>query len=186
VAGVDVLLVPLAGELCAGKTTLAHGLSTRLGADVLSARSELRRIAGRALDRRALQQFGAEVDEQTAGLWLVDAVREIARDGVEVVIVDAVRTLRQLDALRSYEDWIVAPVYLSATPLAREKRFQVRGSAEDRGVEFTEVSAHRTEQGARSLQTDAQLAIDTSALTAEGVLQVVLSFVAVVGAVEGS
>jgi hypothetical protein len=51
--------------------------------------------------RQVLQQLGNELDAETRGSWVADAVREVAASTDGTVVVDAVRTSDQVDALRN-------------------------------------------------------------------------------------
>src|SRR4051812_4711514 len=98
------LVVVLSGAVSSGKSTLADKLSDRYG--VHSIRTKEILVSQLGADERPtrdqLQRLGDRLDGRTRGAWVADAVvreaAELAEDAV--VLVDSVRRLNQIEALR--------------------------------------------------------------------------------------
>src|SRR5947209_3225016 len=79
-------IVVLSGPVGAGKSTLARGLADQYGASYIRTQDLMREHAesrGNSLpnERRALQDYGDQLDLETDGRWVADAVSEtIAND----------------------------------------------------------------------------------------------------------
>jgi adenylosuccinate synthase len=109
IVGQQARIVVLSGPVGAGKSTLGTALASRYGAAHLRTLDLLRdhaRLHGDALppDRRALQDYGDLLDRDTGGAWVARAVSAIIAertDPPQLVIVDAVRRLSQIEALRA-------------------------------------------------------------------------------------
>lgn len=51
-------------------------------------------------ERRALQEFGQELDDRDGGSWLAEDVQVAAEGDVPLVVIDSVRVVGQIEALR--------------------------------------------------------------------------------------
>jgi hypothetical protein len=130
-------LIVFAGPLCAGKTTLAGRVAEALGVPCISARAFLLGRFGPA-GRSDLQARGAELEAQTAGAWLVEAVR-VVRPVAPALVLDAARTASQVDALRQLG--VVTDVfYITADEDERARRFAARCDDVDVGLLFARAS----------------------------------------------
>jgi adenylosuccinate synthase len=161
-------LVLLSGPLCAGKTSLALSLHERDRAKVISVRQILVESGARPDDRRDLQRVGQELEQATAGAWLVTRVMNALSGKHEnLVVVDAVRTKRQVDALRkATHDSIL--VHITASTRARTRRFNRRraGGVSDAGSLIL-ASMHPTEVNADRLAAIADYVIDSTGRSSE-------------------
>lgn len=166
-------VVALSGPIASGKTTLAGGLAEEFGAVALSTRQLLLERKG-AADRRSLQVLGDQLDSTEGGLWIARPVQQLL-DGLAadtVVVVDAVRKLAQLEALRHVAR--VFHIHLTAScAVLRARHEAVRQSAPSfERTSFEEVAANRTEASAPALERVADLPIDTGGLNALTVREV--------------
>ncbi len=180
-------VVVISGQVGAGKSTLAQGLADGYDAVHISTKELLQLTAESRgvdleLERSALQRYGAELDAETEGRWVAEAVAAkisgapVAGRAVErmeevggddqptgLYVVDSVRTKEQIDNLRDALGADVVHVHLYSSEKVLAKRYQLRGDAS--GLKelssYEEVARDPTEHGVTDLQNDADVAIDT-------------------------
>lgn len=169
--GVSVLLVALSGRVASGKTTLGERLVKRRPGVRFGTSTLLQQIAqrhGRTLvGRRALQEFGDEVDNDTAGWWIANELigHVVGLPGGSLVVVDAVRMVRQIQALRRAFDCEVTHVHLTAPVAVLADRYANRWSDLEELPDYAEVGANATEAAVEALADYADVVIDTSCNT---------------------
>jgi adenylosuccinate synthase len=171
---VSRVVVVLSGPVSAGKTTLATRLHDRFGAVHLKTSVLLEELAqGRiALERGAMQRFGARLDKQTGGRWVaedfVPRITGMPEDAV--VVIDAARIAGQIDALRAGLPRQVVHVHLTAPPEVLERRYTKRPKTrfQERAT-YAEVLSNPTERRVPKLREDADVVIDTNRNTREDV-----------------
>jgi adenylosuccinate synthase len=158
-------VVVLSGAVSSGKSTLARRLAARCNGRHFHTRELLKHLAGADVDRAALQDAGEQLDSDTGGAWVAEAlsraVAEVPEDAT--VIVDAVRIAGQLDALRDAFGRRVVHIHLTASPDALEARYEMRKGTSD-VVElpsYAAVRANPTEAAIDELASDADVVIDT-------------------------
>jgi cytidylate kinase len=174
----DVKLILLSGPPYSGKTTVTETLAAKPATVIVRAREVLLRNAqGNLGSRKDLQSFGAEVEVKSGGAWLADAVKgTLAGSPNARIVVDAVRTSAQRDHLLRL-GMVSSHIHLTASPEVRAERFSRQIDPLDSGeTGFDEVISHNTERRADDLRAVADLVIDTSALTADVVREMVLLF----------
>jgi adenylosuccinate synthase len=173
----------LSGNVSSGKTTLSESL--RLQYDhiyVLKTKVVIKELARKKLgkdieaERRALQEFGTRLDEETKGQWVRDALRKLiskvdSEDPEAIVVIDAVRIREQIKAIRKAYGYLVRHIHLK-TPLdTLERRYKRR---KDSGLEelgsFSDVAADSTEVRVGELEKIADAVIDTKLCTKKDVL----------------
>lgn len=165
-------IVVLSGPVGAGKSTLGRGLADRF--DVTYVRTQelmydAAARAGEALpnERRALQEYGERLDRDTADQWVADGVSAlVTRGGASssaLIVVDAVRTVGQIEALRAAFPSLVTHIHVDAPRSVLSDRYANRA---DSGIaeldSYDAVAMNRTEANVTSLQDDADVAIDTN------------------------
>lgn len=173
-------LVVLSGPVGAGKSTLARGLVERYGAKHVRTQELLRDHAEVYEDelpaeRRALQDYGDHLDKTTNGRWVVESVSHVLAEEdatPSLVIIDSVRRLSQLDALREVFTGRVTHIHVTAPAPSLEERYQWRGGASGLAelASYEEVAQNPTEREVHVLAADADISIDTSRNIAEDVL----------------
>src|SRR5437588_11825772 len=109
-------IILLSGPIASGKTKLGDTLVARYGFTYLKTRQVISMMLGTQPERRALQKAGEELDRKTKGTWVVKALtREASRlPEKAVILVDAVRTEAQVEAIREAFGPRVAHVHLTA------------------------------------------------------------------------
>jgi hypothetical protein len=116
-------------------------------------------------DRRTLQALGDQLDADQGGAWVANAVRaHAATSPGELLIVDAVRTSSQVEALRSVAR--VVHVHLTAPLAILQRRYERRRQAapELEFHSFEQVRENATENNIEQLATDSALVVDTGDL----------------------
>lgn len=154
------LLVVLSGPIGSGKTRFAEALAA-YGARPVSTRSYIRNRKGCGESRTALQAAGAALDEETGGLWVVDAVVEADTAGVDFLLLDSVRIAPQVTGLRAQFPDKVVHVHLDASPEVLEQRYRSRPTAAREYASYEEAAAHGTERQVGTLAQIADLVFDT-------------------------
>jgi adenylosuccinate synthase len=168
------VVVVLSGPVSAGKTTLATRLQDRFDAVHLKTSVLLETLAeGRvALERGAMQRFGARLDSQTSGKWVAENfVPHIAGlPSEEVVVIDSARITGQIDALRDALPRQVVHVHLTAPQDVLERRYRNRPNTRFKErTSYAEVLANPTERRVPRLEDDADAVIDTGKSTKKDV-----------------
>lgn len=160
-------IVLLSGHVAVGKSELAAALAERFRVQLFKTREVIERLKDVEAERKALQAAGEALDKATRGEWVAKELRRFI-DGLQpaevahaVVIVDAVRIREQCDAVRRAYGSLVIHVHLTASKEARAKRFQKREGEVRELATYDEVLSNRTEQQADTLQSIADVVINT-------------------------
>lgn len=189
-------VVVISGRVAAGKSTLAHGLAERYGGTRVSTKDLLQHTAERRGDelpaeRASLQAYGTNLDEETGGQWVADAVSAlISGAGIAgqataeqslildsdqptgLWVIDAVRIPAQIEALRKALGIDIVHVHLHSSTHVLAARYAERGEAS--GIKelasYDDVAKDPTEQGVTALIGDADVAIDTARSNVKDVL----------------
>lgn len=177
-------IVLISGSVASGKTTLVreltkafpheriHVLKTK---DLLVDLASRRRGTSLPPERRALQEFGDQLDRETQGRWVRDALvslvnRHITVEAAPIFVVDAVRILPQIRAIREAYGFSVTHIHLKAPQEALTERYKHRDSGLKELKSFKEVEKNATEERVRELEKSADVVIDTKACDERDVL----------------
>ena len=119
-----------------------------------------------------MQQLGSRLDRETGGSWVADGfARQI--EGMRpdaVIVIDALRTIEQIEELRSGLSRTVVHVHLEAPRAVLEQRYaKRRGSSFTERASYAEVLSNRTEKRVPLLAGDADVVIDTGTSTKKDV-----------------
>lgn len=161
----------LSGPASVGKSTLVLHLVERWGAATVSTRAVLKDKFGSDLDRLELRRAGAALDEQTGGAWVADATAE-RFGGSDIVVVDAVRRLEQVRAVRDAcgREGSVVHVHLAASEeVGAERHARQRSDRPGETLSYSAVRADPVEAGVAQLAAHADHVINTDRSTAEDV-----------------
>lgn len=167
-------VVVISGPVGSGKSTLAARLARTHGAVHVRTHDLMEDHAASyrddlALERRAMQDYGDKLDQETEGGWVAEGVARFVGKYDEsgecptLVIVDAVREHRQVERVRAAFGARVTHVHLKAPLPVLAKRYVDRGAGSGL-VEldsYDAVTANKTEAGIGALEVDADLVIDT-------------------------
>lgn len=174
-----VRVVAISGAVGTGKSTLATALARQFTATHLRTQELMRTLStlrGHPVppDRSALQVLGDQYDTDTNGRWVAEGVGEwaatSAADGI--VLVDAVRTLQQVEGLRDAFGAAVTHVHLDASRDTLNKRYTGRGASSGLTElgSYDEVAVNPTEAAVGRLAVDADVSIDTDRSSAADVV----------------
>jgi adenylosuccinate synthase len=177
-------IVLLSGRVASGKTTLWQQLTTRFPREnihVLKTKNLVRELALKSLgrdlpaERRAMQEFGDQLDRDTKGQWVRDGLSSLVNqftssEPSSVFIVDAVRVRPQIKAIREAYGFSVNHIHLKAPEEELAARYKHRVSDMQELRSFKDVAENRTEAAVDELEKSADVVIDTRACTPEDVL----------------
>jgi adenylosuccinate synthase len=185
------LIVLLSGNVSVGKTTLSEGLVRQYNSTLVKTKEVLKELAlnklGKELplERKALQEFGTKMDDETDGAWVLTALKKhiaglkVGHD--DVVIVDAVRILPQIKAIRRAYRFAVKHIHLEAPPAALAKRYKARESADVQELpQYSDVGKDSTESRVATLRQSADFVVDTVRCTPEDILARVATYLGLV------
>ncbi|MGA7807673.1 adenylosuccinate synthetase [Bradyrhizobium sp.] len=154
-------IIAISGPVAAGKSALADELLRRFSSHRISTRTLLLN-EGCPNERDALIEAGKRLDVDTDGRWVRDGIaRYVAEhESKDVILVDAIRTARQVAHLReTYGDRLVH-VHVTAPLEVVKKRYEDRGSVTDTGMTYDQVRADPTEAGVWSLDGTADRVVE--------------------------
>jgi len=175
------LIVLISGNVSAGKSTLSEGLRRQYSATIVKTKEVLKDLAVKKLkrelpsERRALQQFGDQLDNETEGEWVLNALKKHIADAKvgqdDVAVVDAVRILPQIKAIRRAYQFAVKHVHLEASPRALAKRYKNRRDASVKELpKYSDVERNLTESRVSTLRQSADFVVDTERCTPDDIL----------------
>ncbi len=178
-------LIVISGQVSSGKSTLAKGLSERFGLDVRRTKDWLKRHVSTAEDpdRTELQRTGDELDKQSAGKWVVkELMNDLPRLASSRLILDSIRTQKQVEALREAFGPIVTHIHLTAPEHELERRFKKRRRRDESELAtYKAVRKNKTEQRVDSLRGIADIVVDTARSTSDDVLVRAASYLRLYG-----
>lgn len=168
-------LVLLSGRVCAGKSTLRTSLVQRFGVHPIKTKDLIARLAGEIEhERGAMQDYGELLDRRTKGAWVCTELMRITEslDDEAVVVVDAVRIAKQIDAIRKAYGQRVFHIHLEAPEnilaIRYKKKRRQKGFKEFSS--YTEVLKNDTERQVESLAPLADVVIKTDRCTENDVV----------------
>ncbi len=169
-------IVLLSGKIGVGKSTLCNKLAHTFGSRLVKTRELIeslatQKIADFKVGRVSLQEYGEQLDRETEGRWVADAVDLISKENpsIETLVIDSVRIQAQIDELRSRFGLNVFHIHLTAAEAVVAERYA------DRPPKFAELATYQdtqrnsTEAAVEQLALKADALIDTSYSTAEDV-----------------
>jgi adenylosuccinate synthase len=173
-------IVLLTGRVSAGKTTLCNELEKRFDAKPVKTNELIRNRAGSIeAERGAMQRFGERLDRRTQGAWVCEDLTRIIEDLPEdkrdnaVIVVDSVRIVRQIEAIRKAYGPKVVHIHLEADVDELARRYELRKQKSPKYREFpsySDLSTSRTEARVKLLARTADLVINTQRCTPNDVV----------------
>ncbi len=163
-------IVVLSGPISSGKSTLARSLETKFGAYIVKTSEIISKEGSISVDDRlTLQAKGDELDDQTAGRWVLDALDRVKRltEG-KILVVDSVRNSDQIEHIRrAYGS--ITHLHLTAPECVLRQRYNGRYSGKRNVPSYDKVKENLTEQDIESLGEVADIVIDTNRCKANDV-----------------
>jgi adenylosuccinate synthase len=144
-------IVLLSGQVSTGKSTPCNQFVDRFGAHAVKTKEVIAGLAKNLKPERGeMQRYGELLDRRTKGHWVGDAlvrtVEALGEDGL--VVVDSVRIMDQVDAIRRAYGPSVYHVHLEAQLPTLEKRYArkqgLKGFKEF--TSYSQLSSSTTEQ----------------------------------------
>jgi adenylosuccinate synthase len=120
------------------------------------------------MERGAMQKFGEQLDVDTQGAWVRDALLELLKElGPEArVIVDAARIPEQIEAIRHAFTQRVVHIHLYAPVEELARRYKQRYQEGFKELSsYDEVSKNKTEKQVSKMSDIADVVIDTTRCT---------------------
>jgi adenylosuccinate synthase len=158
-------IVVLSGPVACGKTTLGESLCLRHGGYRFSTHELISDEFGADAtpDRAALQALGEQLDMQSDGRWVADALgrrlTEVPEDAL--VVVDSARIQGQIDGLRAAYGRRVVHIHLTAPLGELARRYKRRPRKFIEMSSYDEVRQDPTEAKVELLDHDADIVINT-------------------------
>jgi adenylosuccinate synthase len=153
-------VIAISGPVAVGKSLLANQFIERFKTYHLSTRQILI-DKGIQNDRGALIEAGNSLDRETDGTWVSDGVLPyLEREkGKQVILIDAVRTERQVHHLREKLGDRFIHVHVTAPIQVLKERYENRDAAADRSQTYDQLRAHPTEQSVWLLDRIADIVV---------------------------
>ncbi|MEO6840264.1 MAG: adenylosuccinate synthetase [Bradyrhizobium sp.] len=155
-------LIAISGPVASGKSALANEMLKRFKTFRISTR-QLIADTGAPNERNALIEAGKQLDINTDGTWIRDGIRPYVQqneNSSDIILVDAVRTERQIHHLREEFGEKLFHIHISVPYRVAKERYEVRGAEWDKGVSYEDVRADPTESGVWSLDRIANRAVE--------------------------
>jgi len=169
----DRILI-LSGPIASGKSTLANRLVERFGFVRLSSSNLILVLKPDVpQERLALQEAGDQLDRETQGQWVRDAlVRRVGQLEQQhdplFIVVDSIRTKEQAEGIRQAYGPQVFHIHLMAPDTVLADRVSDR--ARDGDVSLEEAKKNQTESSVNELADIADAVIETNRCVEEDVL----------------
>ena len=177
VGNAKLRIVLLSGPICSGKSALVRLLKEKHGAKIIKTRELILKKAPRTKpERKALQRAGQKFDNKDGGAWVGEALqREIdtcvtGQTPRGLYVVDSVRILGQINAIRRAYGAEVHHIHLTATEEELRKRYESRSREDDEAVAYDELKRNRTERYIKTLAAVADIVVSTDRCSEEAVL----------------
>ncbi len=170
------LLIVLSGPIGVGKSSFVEALEP-FGASRVSTRQYIIDQTGCENERRALQEAGDQLDRDTNGIWVADALAPpLMSSTSKIVVLDSARIAAQVEALRKRFGPKVLHVHLHADREILEARYLRRNSVIREFNSYAEAAEHGTESQVHTLALIADLVLDTSDASSDQLAETALAF----------
>lgn len=172
------LLIVLSGPVGVGKTSFGKKLIEVYGATRISTRQWMQANRQIPDDRHALQLAGDELDRETGGAWVADAVAEVEAEAADdaVLLLDSARIAGQITAIRSRWGERVFHVHLHANDKELERRYLARQLELKEFSTYEKVRENATESSVGELRHIADLVLDTDGVNPRTLADTTMAF----------
>nr|WP_305097997.1 adenylosuccinate synthetase [Croceibacterium sp. D39] len=152
-------------------------LEKKHGAKIIKTRELILKKAPRTKrERKSLQRAGQKLDRADGGAWVGEALQRTidssatGRTPKGLYVVDSVRILGQIEAIRRAYGAEVHHIHLTATEEELRKRYEDRSREDDEAVEYDDLKRNQTERQIESLAEVADIVVSTDRCSEEAVL----------------
>lgn len=164
----------ITGHICTGKSALARNLKQGYGYEVLKTSQLLRNEAkdrGLPCDRATLQTLGDTLDAETDHRWVLEYTQNFCEDHSGPIVVDNVRTWKQLENFRSQRNLAVVHAHLWAPTETLRERFE-RKKKKCAGTDsvYEEADIIKNEADIEAFKKDADVRVNTQRTDASDTL----------------
>ena len=173
----DLRIVLLSGPICSGKSALARLLKENHDAKIIKTSELILKKAPRIKpERKALQRAGQRFDKKDGGAWVGEALQCIidasgtGHTPKGLYVVDSVRILGQIAAIRRAYGAEVHHIHLTATEDKLCARYEDRNREDDEAVPYNELKRNRTERKIEKLADVADIVVSTDRCSEEATL----------------
>jgi len=176
-------IILLSGPVSSGKTHLSKRLEDHFGLLILRTRELLvEKSPKHSDDRLALQAVGGQFDRETDGKWVLSALMEIINSPSisKLVVVDCVRTNKQIEHIRNAYRSGVTHVHLTAPVEVLRRRYNQR-YARASAPSYDRVMSNKTESSVWKLAETADIVIDSKQCNPDDVLVRAASYTSLYG-----
>jgi len=135
-------------------------------------------------ERGALQAYGERLDRRTQGKWVCDELLKVERNFAEdeILVVDSLRILSQVEAIRKGFGNRVIHIHLDADLGVLAGRYAARNNRDIRELpSYDDVQRNKTESNVPKLAKVADVVIETDRCTEKDVLIRVASHIGLYG-----
>ena len=142
-------IIALSGPVASGKSVVANEILKRFKSHRISTR-QLLVDAGTPNERNALIEAGKRLDRENDGIWVRDGSRPYIQQNEktsDVILIDAVRTERQIHHLREMFGEKFFHIHVSVPYSIAKERYEHRDLEWDKDVPYEDVRADPTESG---------------------------------------
>ena len=164
-------IILISGPIASGKSALSHGLRCKFNMDLLSTKTTIIALQNKKVEigRIQLQAAGEKLDRRTKGQWVLDKLKSILHDKTTSapIVVDSVRTISQINAIREAYGASVKHIHLTAPADVLKVRYDAKHNA---APIYEEVCSNRTERRVGNLAKSADIVIDTDRCSENDVL----------------
>lgn len=169
-------IIVLSGRIGVGKTTLCESLIEHANATLIKTRQLIESMAEAAVgchfvvSRQTLQEYGEQLDAETQGRWVADALDRLLDNCTnDLIVIDSVRLQSQVDELRTRYGLDVFHIHLTANEAILTQRYAGRSPKFEEMASYDKARENTTEANIEHLAQKADALIDTSHCMAEDV-----------------
>lgn len=173
----NLRIVLLSGPICSGKSALVRLLKEKHSARIIKTRELILKKAPKTKpERKALQRAGQRLDREDGGAWVGEALQRAidlyatGQTPKGLYVVDSVRILGQIEAIRRAYGAEVHHIHLTATEEELRKRYEGRSRDDDEAVAYEELKKNKTERDIEKLAEVADIVVSTDRCSEEAVL----------------
>ena len=170
-------IVLLSGPICSGKSALVRLLEKKHGAKIIKTRELILKKAPKTRrERKSLQRAGQRLDREDGGAWVGEALQQAVDSYATgqtpegLYVVDSVRILGQIEAIRRAYGAEVHHIHLTATQEELRRRYESRSREDDEAVAYEDLKRNRTEHHIEKLVDVADIVVSTDRCSEEAVL----------------